>query len=328
MAILITGGAGYIGSHVVRALHSTGAELVVFDNLEKGHREAIANIPFVQGDLRRPDDLNPVFAHYPIDAVMHFAAYIEIGESMRDPARFYRNNVTGTANLLAAMQTHDVKQIIFSSTAAVYGTPQQELLDEQHPTIPTSVYGETKLVVERMLAWFDRVHAIRSVRLRYFNAAGAHPDGDIGEKHAPESHLIPLILQTALGQRPSLTIFGTDYPTPDGTCIRDYIHVCDLADAHVQALAYLRSGNPSCACNLGNGAGYSVREVVAAARRVTGHPIPVREDARRPGDPPVLVASSDLARQALGWQPQLADLDTIIETAWQWHRGAAPTWGG
>ncbi len=326
MAILVVGGAGYIGSHIVRMLRQTGSDVVAFDNLEKGHPEAVGDVSFFRGDLRTKSDIEKAFDTYGIDAVMHFSAYSLVGESMEKPELYYANNVQGTVNLLSVMRERGVKTFIFSSTAAVYGEPVGTPIDEQHPTNPTNVYGETKLVVERMLDWFDRIHGIKSVRLRYFNAAGADPGGDIGELHSPETHLIPLVLSVALGKRECISIFGEDYDTPDGTCIRDYIHVNDLADAHVRALDYLRSEKKSTVFNLGNGSGHSVRRVIDAAREVTGIDIPVKVAGRRPGDPAVLIASSEKAVRELKWEPQLHDISTIIETAWKWHSGKALAW--
>jgi len=326
MAIVIVGGAGYIGSHVVRALERKGHEVVVFDNLEKGHREAVGDTAFVRGDLRRKGDVQRLFEKYEVSAVMHFSAYSIVPESMEKPELYYENNIGGTVNLLAAMHQHGVNSFIFSSTAAVYGEPRRIPLDEDHPTVPTNVYGETKLGVERMLRWFDVVHGIKSVCLRYFNAAGADHTGDIGELHDPETHLIPLVLQAAAGVRESISIYGDDYETRDGTCVRDYIHVTDLADAHIRALEYVQSEVRSDIFNLGNGNGYTVREVIAEAEEVVGKSIPVRMSGRRPGDPAVLVASSEKARRVLGWEPQFPSLHAIIESAWKWHRGAAREW--
>jgi UDP-glucose 4-epimerase len=323
MAILVVGGAGYIGSHVVRALQKIDRPAVVFDNLEKGHREAIPDVPLYEGDLRNKEDVRAVFENYHIDAAMHFSAYSIVGESMEKPGLYYENNLLGTLNLLTAMRNFGIKRFIFSSTAAVYGDPQNIPIDEKHQTTPTNPYGETKLAVEKMLAWFDKIFDIKSISLRYFNAAGADPQGDIGELHDPETHLIPLVLQAALGQRKQISIFGDDYTTRDGTCIRDYIHVNDLADAHILALDYLSSGNVSDVFNLRNGNGYSVKEIINVARDVTGMEIPTRIDKRRPGDPPLLIASSEKARALLDWKPKLYDIRTIVDTAWRWHSGRA-----
>ena len=326
MAILVVGGAGYIGSHAVRALQRAGRDVVVFDNFEKGHPEAVAGVPVFKGDLRRPDDVRAVFKQHAIEAVMHFSAYSLVGESMQYPERYYENNVGGTLNLVSAMRQAGIKYFIFSSTAATYGEPHYVPIDEAHPTLPTNVYGETKLTIERMLGWFDTIYGLKSVRLRYFNAAGADPDGDIGELHDPETHLIPIVLQAALGDRDSIAVYGTDYDTPDGTCVRDYIHVNDLADAHIRALDYLEAGNPSDVFNLGNGSGHSVRQIIDIARAVTGRDINVTYAGRRPGDPATLIASSAKAMRVLGWQPKLHDIETIIKTAWAWHSRTAKTW--
>lgn len=320
MHILVCGGAGYIGSHAVRELYRAGYEVLVLDNLVKGHREAIGDIPLVEVDINDKPSLEQVFQKQKIDAVMHFAAYSLVGESVADPAMYYRNNVLGTLNLLEAMLKHGVKGIIFSSTAAVYGEPMELPITEEHPTRPTNPYGATKLAVEGMLHWFAQAYGLNYVSLRYFNAAGADVAGDIGEDHQPETHLIPLVLQTALGVRPEIKIFGTDYPTPDGTCIRDYIHVTDLANAHLLALEKIINEGGSAIYNLGNGSGFSVREVIQVAQAVTGKPIKVAEAERRPGDPAVLVASSDKIKKELGWQPRFKELDKIVGTAWQWHK--------
>ena len=326
MAILVVGGAGYIGSHTVRVLQRAGRDVVVFDNFEKGHPESVQNVLVFKGDLRRPDDLAAVFKQHTIEAVMHFAAYIEVGESMQCPERYYENNLYGTLNLLSAMQQAGINYFIFSSTAAVYGEPQYIPVDEAHPTLPTSVYGETKLAVERMLHWFETAYGLKSIRLRYFNAAGADPDGDIGELHDPESHLIPIVLSAALGDRDGIAVYGTDYDTLDGTCVRDYIHVNDLAAAHVLALEYLEDGNPSDVFNLGNGNGYSVQQIIDIARAVTGRDIPVTHTDRRPGDPATLIAGSDKVMRILNWKPEFYDIKTIIATAWEWHSKTAKKW--
>jgi len=321
--VLVTGGAGYIGSHAVLALLQAGYEVVVLDNLVYGHRdiaEDVLKVELVVGDTSDRTLLDQVFATHDIDAVMHFAAYAYVGESVKDPAKYYRNNVTGTLTLLEAMVAASIKKFVFSSTCATYGVPKVVPIDESQPQHPINPYGMTKLMVEYMLADFDRAHDLKSVCFRYFNAAGADPEGRLGEDHNPETHLIPLVLQTALGLRESISIFGTDYPTPDQTCIRDYIHVSDLADAHVLGLEYLLKGGNSDVFNLGNGNGFSVKEVIETARAVTGHPIPAIECDRRPGDPPSLVGSSEKARHILGWQPQYADLSAIISHAWQWHQ--------
>jgi len=320
MAVLVTGGAGYIGSHTVAALLERGEQVVVVDSLATGHRDAVLGGKLYVGDIRDADFLKRVFTENEIADVIHFAANSLVGESMKDPGKYYHNNVYGTLCLLEAMKAHDVRRIVFSSTAAVYGEPERVPILEEDRTAPSSVYGDTKLAMERMIRWFDSAHGIRSVSLRYFNAAGAKGDGSIGEDHRPESHLIPLILQVPLGKREYISVFGDDYDTPDGTCIRDYIHVDDLADAHVLALERLRRGGESSVYNLGNGKGFSVREVIETARRVTGHPIPARTEARRPGDPAVLVASSEKAKRELGWEPRRTALEDIIASAWTWHR--------
>ncbi len=321
--ILVTGGAGYIGSHAALALQQAGYDLLVLDNLSNGHQELVEQalqVKVVVGDISDRPCLDHLFATYPIAAVMHFAAYIAVGESVTDPGKYYRNNVAGTLTLLEAMVAASVKQLVFSSTCALYGTPKFVPITEDHPQAPMSPYATSKQMVELMLADFDAAYGLKSVRFRYFNAAGADPDGRLGEDHAPETHLIPLVLLAALGKLESIAIFGTDYPTPDGTCVRDYIHVADLAQAHVLGLQYLQNGGDSDVFNLGNGSGFSVREVIEAARRVTQREIQVVEHHRRPGDPAILVGSSDKARSGLGWQPQYADLDKILTHAWQWHQ--------
>ncbi|AHV96521.1 UDP-glucose 4-epimerase GalE [Paenibacillus sabinae] len=319
MAILVTGGAGYIGSHTVAELLDRGEEVVVLDSLVTGHRESLLGGKLYVGDLRDKELLAKLFAENDIEAVIHFAASSLVGESMKDPVKYYDNNVYGTQCLLEGMQKARVDKIVFSSTAATYGEPEKVPIEETDRTEPSNVYGETKLTMERMMSWFDKVLGIKYVALRYFNAAGAHASGTIGEDHRPESHLIPLVLQTALKQRESIAVFGDDYPTEDGTCIRDYIHVSDLADAHVRAVTYLRSGSGSNFFNLGNGLGFSVKEVIETAKEVTGLDIPVVIQERRAGDPAVLVASSDKARSVLGWNPSRANLKEIIRSAWNWH---------
>ncbi|MDR7866292.1 MAG: UDP-glucose 4-epimerase GalE [Sporomusaceae bacterium] len=321
MNILVTGGAGYIGSHTVRELLRAGQGVVVYDNLTKGHKQAVpAGIGLVDGDIRDRDKLAQTLNAHSIDAVIHFAASSLVGESMKDPSAYYNNNVAGTLALLDAMLAGGVKKIVFSSTAAVYGEPAAWPIVEDMPTAPTNVYGRTKLAIEQMLADFAAAYGLSYVSLRYFNAAGAAEDGTIGEDHSPETHLIPLILQAALGQRESVAIYGADYPTDDGTCIRDYIHVTDLADAHVKALQHLTADGGPKVYNLGSETGFSVRQVIDRAKAVTGVDFTVREQARRPGDPAVLVASSRRIAAELGWQPRLSDLDTIIATAWRWHK--------
>ncbi|NIK78638.1 UDP-glucose 4-epimerase [Paenibacillus castaneae] len=319
MAVLVTGGAGYIGSHAVAALLERGEEVVVIDNLQQGHRKALLGGKLYEGDLRDGDFMDTVFKENKIDAVIHFAANSLVGESMKDPGKYYHNNVFGTLCLLEKMNQYKVRKIVFSSTAATYGEPENVPIDEYDRTLPTNAYGETKLAMEKMMKWFDVAHDIKFVSLRYFNAAGAHESGRIGEDHSPETHLIPIVLQAALGQRPHISVFGEDYQTPDGTCIRDYIHVSDLADAHVLAVDRLRGGADSSVYNLGNGTGFSVKEVIDIARSVTGKEIPAVMEARRSGDPAVLVASSDRAREELGWSPKRSKLEDIIQSAWSWH---------
>jgi UDP-arabinose 4-epimerase len=317
--VLVTGGAGYIGSHACKALARAGQVPVAYDNLVHGHRWAVKWGPFEQGDIADRSRLDDVIERHRPDAVMHFAAFAYVGESVLDPGKYYRNNVAGSLVLLEAMRDHGIDKLVFSSTCATYGVPQRLPLTEEHPQQPINPYGMSKLMVERMLADFDVAHALRSISLRYFNAAGADPEGEIGECHDPETHLIPLVLDAAAGLRPHITVFGDDYDTPDGTCIRDYIHVSDLADAHVLALRALETGMASAAYNLGNGQGFSVREVVDCGRRVSGREIPERKGARRAGDPPVLVGDASRIRQELGWQPRHSELASIIESAWRWH---------
>jgi len=319
MRVLVTGGAGYIGSVVAEELLQAGHHVVVFDNLSRGHRQAVPkNAELVVGDMADRACLDQLLRSRAIDAVMHFAALIEAGESMKAPEEFFRNNTSNALTLLEAMLAARVKRFVFSSTAALYGNPERTPIEEDDPVLPTNPYGESKLLVERMLAWFHQIHGLRYASLRYFNAAGASRP-DQGEAHQPETHLIPRILQVALGRAEHVNIFGTDYPTPDGTCVRDYIHVCDLARAHLLALQALEKSSPLI-YNLGNGRGFSVREVVEVARTVTGHPVPVIESPRRAGDPAVLIASSKKIRRELGWQPRFPDLKSIVESAWQWHR--------
>jgi len=319
-SILVTGGAGYVGSHACKALAAAGYLPVVYDNLSRGHREAVRWGPLVEGDLADSERLAAAFHTHRIDAVLHFAAFAYVGESVADPENYYRNNVGGTLSLLMAMREARVERIVFSSTCAVYGVPEALPIRETTAKAPLNPYGDTKLAIERALHWYAGAYGTRFVALRYFNAAGADPDGEIGEEHEPETHLIPLALRAALGSGDPLQIFGTDYPTPDGTAIRDYIHVSDLADAHVRALGHLAAGGDSAALNLGTGQGCSVREVIAAVARIAGRAVPRREVARRPGDPPELVADPALARFVLGWQPRRSDLDTIIATALAWER--------
>ena len=319
-SILVTGGAGYIGSHACKTLARAGYRPVVYDNLSRGHREAVRWGPLVEGDIADSSRLGAAIKEHQVTAVMHFAALAYVGESVGDPALYYRNNLGGSLSLLEAMRETGVGEIVFSSSCATYGTPDTVPIRETAPQHPVNPYGETKLAIERALHWYGPAYGIRSVSLRYFNAAGADPDGEIGECHEPETHLVPLVLAAALGRRPAIEVFGTDYPTPDGTAIRDYIHVDDLADAHLRALERLRAGGDSIALNLGTGRGHSVREVIAAAEAISGRKIAVREAPRRPGDPPALVADPSLAAETLGWQAQHSDLDTILRTALAWHR--------
>lgn len=319
MAVLVTGGAGYIGSHTVAALLERGEEIVVLDNLQQGHKEALLGGKLYVGDLRDGETLDKLFSENNIDAVIHFAANSLVGESMKEPGKYYHNNVYGTLCLLEKMNQYGVNKIVFSSTAATYGEPENVPIDEYDRTSPTSAYGETKLAMEKMMKWFDTAHGVKYISLRYFNAAGAHASGKIGEAHDPETHLIPIVLEAALGKRAHISVFGDDYATEDGTCIRDYIHVSDLADAHVLALDSLRKGSDSAIYNLGSSTGFSVKQVIDIAREVTGREIPVAFEQRRPGDPAVLIASSQRARQELGWNPQRSNLKEIIASAWNWH---------
>lgn len=319
MSVLVIGGAGYIGSHAVAALLARGDDVVVLDNLYQGHKAAVLGGKLIVGDIRDSAVLDEVFQNHQIDSVIHFAANSLVGESMTDPGKYYNNNVYGTLCLLEKMKTYNVKRIVFSSTAACYGEPEEIPITETSRTLPTNAYGQTKLAMEQMMKWFDGAYGIKWISLRYFNAAGALADARIGEDHNPESHLIPLILQVALDQRSHISVFGDDYPTADGTCIRDYIHVSDLADAHVLAVDKLREGAESNVYNLGNGEGFSVLEVIEQVRAVTGHPIPVKMEGRRAGDPAKLIASSERARTELGWKPSRNNLRIIIEDAWRWH---------
>ena len=326
--ILIAGGAGYVGSHAAKALCAAGHEGIVFDNLSRGHRAFVRWGPLHEGDVRDAAALDAVFAAHRIDAVMHFAALAYVGESVTQPGRYYDVNVGGTRSLLDAMVRAGVDKIVFSSTCSVYGEPDTASITEDTAPAPINPYGMTKLVCEHMLRDFGVAHAIRSVRLRYFNAAGGDPDGEIGEDHSPETHLIPLVLDAALRRRPAISVFGTDYLTPDGTAIRDYIHVCDLADAHIRALDHLLRNGESTTLNLGTGNGVSVAELIETARAVTGHDIPVENAPRRAGDPARLVADPSRARQALAWSAKRSDLDSILSDAWRWHRarfGASAT---
>lgn len=318
MRILVTGGAGYVGGTVAELLLQKGHQVVVYDNLCHGHRSMVpSQAEFIEGELADRPKLEQLFAAQPFDGVMHFAALIEAGESMKHPELYFRNNTASTLSLLEAMLARNVKRLVFSSTAAVYGEPESTPILEDAPLRPTNAYGESKLLVEHMLTWLNRIHGFRYASLRYFNVAGA-VEGR-GEAHEPESHLIPLVLDVALGKRKSIKIFGQDYPTPDGTCIRDYIHVQDLAEAHLLAFTAL-SERDRLICNIGNGQGFTIREVIESARRVTGHPIPVEEAPRRPGDPAVLIASSERIGRELGWKPKFDKLDDIVASAWKWHQ--------
>ena len=321
--ILVTGGAGYIGAHAVLALQKAGYQVIVLDNLSYGHPELIQDrlkAELLVADISDRVFLDNLFATRQIDAVMHFAAFIAVGESVQEPAKYYRNNVVGTLTLLEAMIAANIKKFVFSSTCAVYGMPKEVPMTENHPIQPLSPYAASKRVVEQMLADFDQAYGLKSVIFRYFNASGAEPTGLLGEDHDPETHLIPLALLTTLQKREFLSIFGTDYDTPDGTAVRDYIHICDLADAHILGLEYLLQGGESNLFNLGNGNGFSVREVIETTKKVTGLPLPVKEGDRRAGDAPILVGSSEKAQKILDWKPQYADLEKIISHAWQWHQ--------
>jgi len=323
MNILVTGGAGYIGSHAVLALTEAGHDVVILDSLVYGHRDIVAKWPrtrLVVGDIGDRVLLERLLRETPFDAAMHFCAYAYVGESVSDPSKYWRNNVASTLTLLEALVAVDVKRFVFSSTCATYGVPTAIPIVESHPQNPINPYGMTKLVVEKMLADFDAAYGLKSTVFRYFNAAGADPKGRAGEDHDPETHLIPLAIDVATGRRPSLAIFGTDYPTPDGTCVRDYVHVSDLADAHVLGLEFLLRENRSDAFNLGNGDGHSVRRIVQAVERASGRKIATVDHPRRAGDPPALVGSAEKARRTLGWKPRFADIDTIVGHAWEWHR--------
>ena len=319
--ILVCGGAGYIGSHAVRQLIDRNEEVIIVDNLETGHEDAIhPQAKFYKVDIRNEEELDNVFTENKIDEVIHFAANSLVGESMSNPLKYYNNNVHGTEVLLKVMIKHDVKKIVFSSTAATYGEPNNIPIIESDFTNPTNAYGETKLAMEKMMKWADVSHGVKYISLRYFNVAGAHESGEIGEDHNPETHLIPLILQVPLGKREFISIFGDDYDTHDGTCIRDYIHVTDLADAHILAVHKLREGSNSNIYNLGSGNGFTVKEMIEAARKVTGHPIPAKVCERRAGDPAKLVAASQKARTELGWEPKLENVEAMISSAWKWHQ--------
>ena len=321
MKLLVLGGAGYIGSHTATELLKDGHEVVIADNLVTGYIKAVPdNAIFYQGDIRDEKFLNDLFQKEKIDAVIHFAAFSLVGESVVNPLKYYENNLYGTKVLLDAMIKNGVNKIVFSSTAATYGEPENIPILESDRTCPTNPYGETKLAMEKMISWAAKAHDLHYVSLRYFNACGAHESGLIGEAHNPESHLIPLVLQVPNGKREFVSIYGNDYDTPDGTCIRDYIHVTDLAKAHILAVKHLMNGGESNIFNLGNGVGYSVKEVIETARKVTGHPIPAKEEPRRAGDPARLVASGEKARDILGWEPEIKDLADIISSAWKWHK--------
>lgn len=321
MSILVLGGAGYIGSHTVYELIDRGEDVVIADNLENGHIEAVhEKAKFYEGDIRDRAFIDQIFDKEDIEAVIHFAANSLVGESMTNPLKYYDNNLCGTKVLLESMVAHNIDKIVFSSTAATYGEPEKIPILETDRTEPTNTYGETKLSMEKMFKWTGLAHGLRFVSLRYFNACGAHKSGTIGEAHSPETHLIPLILQVPNNQREFISVFGDNYDTPDGTCIRDYIHVTDLAQAHILAVDYLRNGNDSNIFNLGNGVGFSVKEVIETTRKVTGHPIPAKIQERRAGDPARLIASSDKARTILGWKPEFTDLEDIISSAWKWHK--------
>lgn len=319
MKILVTGGAGYIGSQTVRELQKQKYEVVVFDNLVYGHPRAV-NCPLVAGDLLEKNEIEGVFAKNNFSGVIHFAAYAQAGESMKDPGKYFRNNLQGGINLLQAMKDHKVDKIVFSSTCAIYGYPKKLPVAEEAEKDPVSVYGESKLMFEKILAWYDEIFGIKNICLRYFNACGAALDGSIGEDHDPETHIIPLAIKTALGQREKFFLFGDDYPTPDGTCIRDYIHVLDLAAAHIKALEYLFKNKKSGYFNVGTGKGYSNKEILKAIKDVSGRDFPIEINPRREGDPAAIYADNAKIKKALGWQPQYSNLETIIQTAWNWHK--------
>jgi UDP-glucose-4-epimerase GalE len=321
-AVLVTGGAGYIGSHTCKALAGQGFVPVTYDNLSCGHRWAVKWGPLIHGDLADEVLLEAAFRQYNIKAVIHFAAYAYVGESMTDPGKYFDNNVINTLNLLRVMRKVSIDKLVFSSSCATYGSPHEVPIKESHPQVPVNPYGESKLFIERALHWYDRAYQLKSMALRYFNAAGADPLNEIGEEHHPETHLIPLVIQATQGQRSKVDIFGVDYPTKDGTAVRDYIHVTDLAVAHVSALRFLLGGGASSAINLGTGRGYSVRQVISAVEKIGGHQVPALESPRRPGDPPELIADASQANTILHWQPELSALDTIVETAWRWHEAA------
>jgi UDP-glucose 4-epimerase len=320
MNILVIGGAGYIGSHMVKKLGRMGCQVTTLDNLSNGHRDAVLCGTFVEGDLADSPLLEQLLSIDRFDAVMHFASFIQVGESVEQPAKYYENNVTNTLRLLGAMRKANIKRFIFSSTAATFGTPQYTPIDENHPQNPINPYGRSKLMVEQMLEDFDRAYGLKSVCLRYFNAAGADPEGELGERHSPETHLIPLVLQAASGKRSHISVYGRDYDTPDGTCVRDYVHVSDLCEAHWLGLQSLMDGAGSQNYNLGNGNGFSVQEVIDTAKWVTGKPIPELDAPRRSGDPNRLVANATRAKKFLGWEPQFTDLRTIVRHSWEWEQ--------
>ena len=320
LKVLVVGGAGYIGSHMVKMLHHASHDVVTLDNLSNGYRDAVLYGDFIQADIGSKEQLSQIFLEHKFDAVIHFASLIQVGESVIHPDVYYKNNLVNTINLLDVMVAHDVKYLIFSSTAAVYGNPEYTPIDEKHSMKPINPYGKSKLMVEQVLEDYDKAYGLKSVSLRYFNAAGADPECELGERHVPETHLIPLILQAASGRRDSIKIFGRDYNTPDGTCIRDYIHITDLCTAHLTALGFIQNSDHSTAFNLGNGNGFSVKEVIDTAKRVTGKDFSVIDMPRRDGDPAVLVANSSLAQELLDWHPGYADLDLIIKHAWHWEQ--------
>ena len=320
MKILVVGGAGYIGSHMVKMLHLAGHDVVTLDNLSNGYRDAVLFGAFIEGDIADRDLLDKLFSENQFDGVMHFASYIQVGESVEKPAMYYDNNVSNTLTLLSAMADANIKTFIFSSTAAIFGEPDYVPIDEKHGRVPINPYGHSKLMVEQILKDFDKAYGMKSVCLRYFNAAGADADGELGERHIPETHLVPLVLQAASSRRDAISIFGTDYDTPDGTCVRDYIHIEDLCSAHLTGLEYLVNGGESRQYNMGNGQGYSIREVIDAVKKVTGNDFTVIEAERRDGDPARLVADSTLLQKELGWKPKYPDLETIIEHAWNWEQ--------
>ncbi|PFG14890.1 UDP-glucose 4-epimerase GalE [Bacillus sp. es.036] len=327
MAILVTGGAGYIGSHTVMYLREQNEDVVVLDNLTKGHEQAVLNVPLYKGDLTDGKVIDQIFADHDIDSVIHFAASSLVGESVTNPLEYYRNNVAGSHALVSKLVEHDVKYIVFSSTAATYGNPERTPIEEEDVTNPTNPYGETKLAIEKMLRWCDDAYGLKSTSLRYFNAAGADPEGKIGEDHQPESHLIPIVLQAALGQREKVSIFGNDYDTKDGTCVRDYIHVLDLAQAHYLALKKMKETNESGVYNLGNGKGFTVKEVIDTCRSVTEKSIKAEVAPRRAGDPATLIASSSKAMNVLGWKPVYPELSQIVAHAWSWHQNHPEGYG-